>query len=240
MDGIYQEGYEAYLNGAYMEDCPYKVYSKSWGYGCKGLKMQWKIVKNKDMATEKINIDGHEVFYINNTGDIIDEVRLQEQIEVGDRSGTLYWKGYIVSIGRWWITDWKAIAEVLYATAKVVHESIVDEYGSDFKVRDLGKALVEMETNEMEMPTPCQSCGKWFDLNDGYGSVEWYPNTVICEVCGKLKDRELELNEEITSEENSLADAKWQIDESTKELEKLKLKQVELQQQIENQRDGKY
>ena len=33
---------------------------------------------------------------------------------------------------------------------------------------------VELE-EEMEMPCPCKKCGKWFDLNDGYGSEKMVP-----------------------------------------------------------------
>jgi len=33
-----------------------------------------------------------------------------------------------------------------------------------------------MNTDNMEMPTPCQKCGNLFDLNDGTGSTKWFPN----------------------------------------------------------------
>lgn len=48
---------------------------------------------------------------------------------------------------------------------------------------------------EMEMPTPCQQCGEVFDLNDGYGSEKWYPNTVICENCYREEENEIEEDE---------------------------------------------
>ena len=38
----------------------------------------------------------------------------------------------------------------------------------------------ETPDHNMEMPTPCQKCGGWFDLLDGGGSEKWFPNTVIC------------------------------------------------------------
>lgn len=37
-----------------------------------------------------------------------------------------------------------------------------------------------MHDHNFEMPTPCQKCGKIFELNDGIGSEKWYPLTIIC------------------------------------------------------------
>lgn len=48
---------------------------------------------------------------------------------------------------------------------------------------------------EMEMPTPCVVCGKIFDLNDGYGSEKWHPNTIICEECFRKEEKEIEEDE---------------------------------------------
>jgi hypothetical protein len=43
----------------------------------------------------------------------------------------------------------------------------------------------------MEMPTPCPSCGEWFDLLDGCNSFE--SNETVCPSCGEeqksLKDK---------------------------------------------------
>lgn len=44
----------------------------------------------------------------------------------------------------------------------------------------------------MEMPTLCQHCGRWFDLNDGTCSDKWYPDTTICSDCGRLETAEIE------------------------------------------------
>ena len=49
-------------------------------------------------------------------------------------------------------------------------------------------------TEEMEMPCPCNICGEWFDLNDGFGSKKWYPNTVICEPC--YQDEKIEIEDD--------------------------------------------
>ena len=49
-----------------------------------------------------------------------------------------------------------------------------------------------MENYDFEMPTPCQHCGEIFDLNDGFGSEKWYPNTVICEECYRKEEAEIE------------------------------------------------
>lgn len=70
---------------------------------------------------------------------------------------------------------------------------------------------------EMEMPTPCQRCGEIFDLHDGYTSVRWYPNTVICNDCGWIEESEIEKDEEIVDLklklENALFDAKSALEE---------------------------
>ena len=54
----------------------------------------------------------------------------------------------------------------------------------------------------MEMPTPCEHCGAIFDLNDGYRSDKWHPNTTICEKCHE--EEELEIEEDDRWEEINL------------------------------------
>jgi hypothetical protein len=49
-----------------------------------------------------------------------------------------------------------------------------------------------MEECFFEMPTPCEHCGKIFDLTDGRRSEKWYPNIVICEECAEEEEREIE------------------------------------------------
>jgi hypothetical protein len=56
---------------------------------------------------EQLRILGHQVNYINSTGDKIDVAQIEEQIELGDKEGTLYWDGYIIPIGRWWVEQEK-------------------------------------------------------------------------------------------------------------------------------------
>jgi hypothetical protein len=85
-----------------------------------------------------------------------------------------------------------------------------------FPSEDLGE--------EMEMPTPCQHCGKIFDLNDGWGSDKWYPKTIICEACHELEEKEVELDEEIIELRNAIGDAEFTITES-------KVRLVEIQEQ---------
>lgn len=60
---------------------------------------------------------------------------------------------------------------------------------------------------EMEMPTPCQHCGEWFDLQDGKPSEDWYPNTVICEDCSEKEEAEIEENERWEEINNELENA---------------------------------
>lgn len=75
--------------------------------------------------------------------------------------------------------------------------------------------------DEMEMPTPCQKCGNIFDLNDGTGSVRWFPNTVICEKCGDEEEKEIERDEEIEELKNQIDDAKITIQDSRTRLQEL-------------------
>lgn len=99
---------------------------------------------------------------------------------------------------------------------------------------------MEEYIDDMEMPAPCESCGQWFDLHDGTGSDKWYKDIVICPECGDLEEKEIELDDEIENEQNNLADAEWQIKESTRELERLRVKRVELEDKIDKQREDKY
>ena len=80
----------------------------------------------------------------------------------------------------------------------------------------------EMElSEEMDMPTLCQHCGKWFDLNDGHGSEKWYPNTVICPKCGREEETEIERDEEIEDLKDQILNAQYTIVDATMALEKL-------------------
>lgn len=68
---------------------------------------------------------GHQIEYENHTGDTIDMVQLEEQVESGDKQGTLYWHGYTIPIGNWKIVNpdadkWRSIAEKLYKSLKGV------------------------------------------------------------------------------------------------------------------------
>lgn len=77
---------------------------------------------------------------------------------------------------------------------------------------------------EMEMPTPCQHCGEWFDLNDGCTSEKWYPNTVICDDCANEEEIEMALDDEIENLMCSIDDARFTIDEATRRLLDLGIK----------------
>ena len=80
---------------------------------------------------------------------------------------------------------------------------------------------------EMEMPTPCQRCGNWFDLNDGYRSDKWYPNTVICKTCHEEEEKEIEMDEEIQDLKNQYADALFTIKECKRQLKEFGLTEVQ-------------
>ena len=80
----------------------------------------------------------------------------------------------------------------------------------------------ETPDHNMEMPTPCQKCGGWFDLLDGCGSEKWFPNTVICEDCYNEEQQEIEHDERITELQDQITNLEWDIEDSKKELELLK------------------
>jgi hypothetical protein len=77
------------------------------------------------------------------------------------------------------------------------------------------------ETDKMEMPTPCQHCGEWFDLNDGCHSVKWYPNTIICEKCGDKEEKIIELEDELEDIKINYENAKWDVDHYGKRIKEI-------------------
>ncbi len=77
------------------------------------------------------------------------------------------------------------------------------------------------KTEEMEMPTPCQKCGEWFDLNDGRSSEKWFPDTVICEKCADEERKEIDSDEEIQDLKNSIDDAVVTIKEARNRLSEM-------------------
>ena len=70
----------------------------------------------------------------------------------------------------------------------------------------------------MEMPTPCQHCNGIFDLNDGSASEKWYPNTIICESCGRREEEEIERDNEIEELRERYSNAKWEIEDARNQL----------------------
>jgi hypothetical protein len=77
------------------------------------------------------------------------------------------------------------------------------------------------EMQEMEMPTPCQKCNDWFDLNDGYGSAKWFPDSTICKKCHDEEYKEVERDEEIEELQNLIDDAEITIRDSRNRLSEL-------------------
>ncbi len=74
---------------------------------------------------------------------------------------------------------------------------------------------------ELEMPTPCQKCGEIFDLNDGTGSIKWFPNTVICQKCGDEEEKEVARDKEIEDLKSQIDDANFTIKEARSRLMEL-------------------
>lgn len=79
----------------------------------------------------------------------------------------------------------------------------------------------EFDTEEMEMPTPCEHCGSIFDLNDGYGSEKWHPNIVICEKCHEDEEAEIEEDERWDSINTEISNAFYGLDKEEGAWEKL-------------------
>ncbi|EJL66285.1 hypothetical protein [Flavobacterium sp. CF136] len=77
------------------------------------------------------------------------------------------------------------------------------------------------ELENMEMPTPCQKCGEWFDLHTGYGSKKWFPKTTICSDCHELEEDEIDIDEEISDLKETISDAEDTISTAKKRLKEL-------------------
>lgn len=77
------------------------------------------------------------------------------------------------------------------------------------------------------MPTPCEHCHEWLDLNDGYASQKWYPNIIICHRCHELETAEIDLDEEIEELENTIADAEYTLAEASTRLAQLNAKRAD-------------
>lgn len=74
---------------------------------------------------------------------------------------------------------------------------------------------------EMEMPCPCQHCGEWFDLHDGSGSQKWHEGTVICKMCHREEEKEIERDEEVEELQNEISDAEHTLAHARKRLKEL-------------------
>lgn len=88
------------------------------------------------------------------------------------------------------------------------------------------------ENEEMEMPTPCTHCGEIFDLNDGYGSEKWHPNTVICESCYEKEDEEIEEDERWETINIDLTNALYGLDKEENLKDRLDSKNIDLIKKI--------
>lgn len=88
------------------------------------------------------------------------------------------------------------------------------------------------ETEEMEMPTPCTHCGEIFDLNDGYGSEKWHPNTVICESCYEKEKEEIEEDERWETINIDLTNALYGLDKEENLKDRLDSKNIDLIKKI--------
>ncbi|OHT44448.1 coiled-coil domain-containing protein [Flavobacterium tructae] len=100
------------------------------------------------------------------------------------------------------------------------------------------------DLEEMEMPTPCQKCDNWFDLNNGVGSERWYPRTVICSECGEKEQNIIELESdiddlqiELDEAEGDIVSANESITSANKVIADNRLKIEELKEKLKNLED---
>lgn len=91
----------------------------------------------------------------------------------------------------------------------------------------------ETPDHNMEMPCQCQKCNGWFDLHDGVGSDKWVPNTVICEDCANIEQKEIEIEDEIEDLKNEIEDAEYTISSGNARM-------AELERQLKDIQDHEF
>jgi hypothetical protein len=79
----------------------------------------------------------------------------------------------------------------------------------------------------MEMPTPCNECGEWFDLNDGGPSADG--KTQICSDCSEKEGLYKEISDGVDELYALISDSEREQQDWRDELESLlkKLKDLE-------------
>jgi hypothetical protein len=87
----------------------------------------------------------------------------------------------------------------------------------------------ETPDHNMEMPCQCQKCKGWFDLLDGVGSELWFPNTVICEECGNIEQKEMEIEEEMSELKSEIEDAEYTVTTGNARMAELEKQLKEIQ-----------
>lgn len=88
------------------------------------------------------------------------------------------------------------------------------------------------ELEEMEMPTPCQKCGEWFELNDGAASEKWFPRTIICPECGEKEQNIIEVEQDISDMQDEIDQAQDSITEATETISENTGKILELKEKL--------
>lgn len=93
------------------------------------------------------------------------------------------------------------------------------------------------EFDEMEMPTPCQKCDGWFDLNDGTGSEKWFPRTIICPECGEREQAIIDVENDIEDLQEEIDSAKEDISAGKKTIRVNTLKICVLKDKLQRLED---
>ena len=68
----------------------------------------------------------------------------------------------------------------------------------------------------MEEPTPCMECGEWFELGEGFKSLEG-PVT-ICEDCHDKEVADAEKQEHVDEIKNKITDLEYDLKQAKEEL----------------------
>jgi hypothetical protein len=76
-----------------------------------------------------------------------------------------------------------------------------------------------MHPDDMEEPTPCMECGEWFELSEGYKSLEG--PIMICEKCHEEEVAAAEKEEKVNDLKEKIEELEFDLLQAKKELAEL-------------------
>lgn len=60
--------------------------------------------------------------------------------------------------------------------------------------------------------SPCVCCGELFERDEGYTSMKWFENTIICPECFEREELEIEENERAEVMNDEISNALYEFD----------------------------